>query len=121
MTAPRSCWRISAARRWTGCSSTERPAIPAFLELAIAIATAQDQVHQHGVIHKDINPSNIVARLQAREVELEVELIDFGIAWKGRGWWSGTAGRAWPRRMRTRSSVCSGAARAATYPASGSG
>ncbi|MGK7928716.1 MAG: AAA family ATPase [Spirulina sp.] len=50
--------------------------IAEFLELAIAIAGALGQVHGAGIIHKDINPSNIVLNPETKQVKI----IDFGIA-----------------------------------------
>lgn len=47
-----------------------------FLHLALKIALLIGQVHQRHVIHKDINPANIVYN----PVTGEVRLIDFGIA-----------------------------------------
>ncbi|WP_204105407.1 MULTISPECIES: AAA family ATPase, partial [Spirulina sp. CCY15215] len=50
--------------------------ITEFLELAIAIADCLGQVHESGIIHKDINPSNIVFNPETKQVKI----IDFGIA-----------------------------------------
>jgi predicted ATPase/class 3 adenylate cyclase/tRNA A-37 threonylcarbamoyl transferase component Bud32 len=47
-----------------------------FLNLALQIATLLGQIHQQNVIHKDINPANIVYNPTTKEVRL----IDFGIA-----------------------------------------
>lgn len=47
-----------------------------FLQLAIAIASALLAVHQHGIIHKDLNPRNILINPKTGQVKL----IDFGIA-----------------------------------------
>ena len=47
-----------------------------FLKLAIKIIEILGQVHAANVIHKDINPSNIVLNLETDRVKL----IDFGIA-----------------------------------------
>ena len=47
-----------------------------FLTLAIQITAILAGVHQHQVIHKDINPSNIVLNPQTGQVKL----IDFGIS-----------------------------------------
>jgi predicted ATPase len=47
-----------------------------FLALAARLAGHLAGVHQQGIIHKDINPANIVL---SREAEI-VKLIDFGIA-----------------------------------------
>ncbi|MGI0494494.1 diguanylate cyclase domain-containing protein [Alkalinema pantanalense CENA528] len=46
------------------------------LKLAVGIAQALDQIHQNHIIHKDINPSNIVWN----ETTDELKLIDFGIS-----------------------------------------
>lgn len=46
------------------------------LALAIAIVDALEQVHEHHVIHKDVNPSNIVWNQRTKELKL----IDLGIA-----------------------------------------
>lgn len=52
------------------------PAFGRKLELACAIARAVAAVHERGVIHKDVNPTNIVLSRATGEVRL----IDFGIA-----------------------------------------
>ncbi len=46
------------------------------LKLAIAIAEALDEIHKHNIIHKDINPANILFNPKSGDVRL----IDFGIA-----------------------------------------
>jgi len=46
------------------------------LELGLALASALGHLHEAGIIHKDINPGNIVRNPQTGEVQL----IDFGIA-----------------------------------------
>jgi len=48
----------------------------AFLETAAQIATAVAELHHHHIIHKDINPKNIIVNLETRKIEL----IDFSIA-----------------------------------------
>ena len=50
--------------------------IASFLRLAIGIATAVGQVHQRGLIHKDIKPANILVNA----VTGQVWFIGFGIA-----------------------------------------
>ncbi|WP_224248504.1 trifunctional serine/threonine-protein kinase/ATP-binding protein/sensor histidine kinase [Hyalangium gracile] len=49
--------------------------IPQFLALASALASALAEIHQRGVIHKDLKPSNIII-----EPSGEPRLIDFGAA-----------------------------------------
>ncbi len=50
--------------------------LDSFLSLAIKISDALAQVHARGIMHKDINPSNIVFNPESGEVKL----IDFGIS-----------------------------------------
>ena len=50
--------------------------IAEFLRLAIAISDILGQIHAANIIHKDINPSNIVFNPNTREVKI----IDFGIS-----------------------------------------
>ncbi len=47
-----------------------------FLKLAIAITEILDQIHAAHIIHKDINPSNIVLNPSTNQVKI----IDFGIS-----------------------------------------
>jgi serine/threonine protein kinase len=47
-----------------------------FLHFAIGIAAAFGKVHQHGLIHKDIKPANILVNTASGEVRL----TGFGIA-----------------------------------------
>ncbi|WP_445241875.1 ATP-binding protein [Microcoleus vaginatus] len=51
-------------------------ALPEFLHLAIQITEALGKVHQKKVIHKDINPSNIVLNPQTGQLKI----IDFGLS-----------------------------------------
>jgi predicted ATPase/class 3 adenylate cyclase len=48
-----------------------------FLETAIRICSAIEEIHQHKIIHRDINPYNIVINADKR-----IKIIDFGIATK---------------------------------------
>ncbi len=50
--------------------------IDEFLSIAIKITDALDSIHSLQIIHKDINPSNIVINPQTGEIKL----IDFGIS-----------------------------------------
>jgi serine/threonine protein kinase len=47
-----------------------------FLEIAIKITTALGEIHVANIIHKDINPSNIVYSPQTQQLKI----IDFGIS-----------------------------------------
>ena len=47
-----------------------------FFDIALQLCAALEQVHRQGVIHKDINPSNLVWNGERRLLQL----IDFGIA-----------------------------------------
>jgi len=49
--------------------------VPRFLALAIGMATALGHVHQHGLIHKDFKPENVIA-----DDAGHVRLTGFGIA-----------------------------------------
>jgi diguanylate cyclase (GGDEF)-like protein len=51
-------------------------ALADFFEIALQLCAALDAVHGHAVIHKDINPSNLVWNGAQRRLQL----IDFGIA-----------------------------------------
>ncbi|PTL83494.1 ATP-binding sensor histidine kinase [Vitiosangium sp. GDMCC 1.1324] len=50
--------------------------VPRFLELAISLASTLAELHRHGVIHKDIKPSNIVTEPEGGGARL----LDFGVA-----------------------------------------
>lgn len=52
------------------------PMIERFLDLAIQASAALGHIHQRGVIHKDINPSNIVWNSSSNQLKI----IDFGVA-----------------------------------------
>lgn len=47
-----------------------------FLELAIKISGILGEIHQHNIIHKDINPSNIIWNPETNQLKI----IDFGIS-----------------------------------------
>lgn len=51
-------------------------ALDDFFDIALQLCAALEEVHRHGVIHKDINPSNLVWNADRRLLQL----IDFGIA-----------------------------------------
>ncbi|WP_295449026.1 AAA family ATPase [uncultured Thiodictyon sp.] len=53
-----------------------QPDLECFLTLATALAHQVAEIHGRGVIHKDLNPANIVVRLDDRRVQI----IDFDLA-----------------------------------------
>lgn len=50
--------------------------LEAFFDLAIAITTALADIHSAGLIHKDLNPSNIIHNPETGQLKI----IDFGLA-----------------------------------------
>lgn len=56
--------------------STEKPSLLCFLNIAVALATTLDSLHQQHIVHKDIKPANIIINPQSQQVKL----TDFGIA-----------------------------------------
>ena len=55
--------------------------IPRFLKIAIRTSEILAQLHQKGIIHKDINPSNIVWNPDMdSETHVCIKIIDFGIS-----------------------------------------
>jgi serine/threonine protein kinase len=50
-------------------------AVPAAFHIAVEIARGIDFAHQHGVVHRDVSPSNILLSRAG-----EVKIADFGIA-----------------------------------------
>ncbi len=53
----------------------ERIPVPAAFQMAVEIARGLDFAHQHGVVHRDVSPSNILISRAG-----EVKIADFGIA-----------------------------------------
>jgi diguanylate cyclase (GGDEF)-like protein len=51
-------------------------ALDDFFDIALQLCAALEEVHRQGVIHKDINPSNLVWNAEQRRLQL----LDFGIA-----------------------------------------
>jgi len=54
----------------------EKPAVASFLRRAIRLAEILGQLHERGVVHKDVNPKNILVNSGTGEIRI----IDFGLA-----------------------------------------
>lgn len=67
------------ALRYAAASYTELP-LTERLEIAIAVLDGLDAVHAAGMLHKDVNPANVVVNRATGQVKL----IDFGIAARAR-------------------------------------
>ena len=50
------------------------------LDIAKEIAAAIQSIHDEGVIHRDLNPANIILLKNEGEADFRVQLIDFGLA-----------------------------------------
>lgn len=53
-----------------------RLSVQEFLEVAIATTQSLGEIHSHNIIHKDINPANIILNPQTKAIKI----IDFGIS-----------------------------------------
>jgi predicted ATPase/signal transduction histidine kinase/CheY-like chemotaxis protein len=56
--------------------TNQKFSLPDFLQIAINITKSLSEIHQQKIIHKDINPSNIVLNLQTGQLKI----IDFGLS-----------------------------------------
>lgn len=56
--------------------ATRRFSLIEFLKLALQITESLSEIHTENIIHKDINPSNIVLNLETQQLKI----IDFGIS-----------------------------------------
>ncbi len=50
--------------------------LPAFLRIASKLAATLEAIHRHGVVHRDLNPKNIIFNKK----DEELRIIDFGIS-----------------------------------------
>ena len=53
--------------------------LDARINIALSVITALTSIHEEGIIHRDINPANLVIRRDA-EGQFEARVIDFGLA-----------------------------------------
>ncbi len=60
-------------RKWMDSQTFQ---LPEFLDMAIKVAEKLGQIHAANIVHKDINPSNIVLNLETGDLKI----IDFGIS-----------------------------------------
>ena len=65
-----------AASLSTALENGERLSLPEFLNLAATVAGILEKIHARNIIHKDINPANILRNPETGEVKI----IDFGIS-----------------------------------------
>ena len=71
-------YTLDEAYKHIECNGNRLPIqyVPQLLE---CVAEALDYAHNHGVVHRDIKPTNIFVNIQNEKVA-EVNLIDFGLA-----------------------------------------
>ncbi len=50
------------------------------IELAVEIARAVQSIHDEGVVHRDLNPSNILVIQDEESKKISAKIIDFGLA-----------------------------------------
>ncbi len=54
--------------------------VPAVLEIARQIVDALIVAEKHGVVHRDLKPGNVMIEADAESAEINVKIIDFGLA-----------------------------------------
>ncbi|MBL1208746.1 AAA family ATPase [Geminocystis sp. GBBB08] len=65
-------------KSWKNLAEKQSFNLEKLLSIAIKVTASLGQIHKTNIIHKDINPSNIVINLETEEVKI----IDFGISTK---------------------------------------
>ena len=56
-------------------SKTPRLSMPKLVDILLQISTALAHAHDHGILHQDIRPGNIILQLDGK-----IKIIDFGLA-----------------------------------------
>lgn len=50
------------------------------IQLVIQICDALEYAHEHGVVHRDLKPANLILEQSEQSTEMQVKVIDFGLA-----------------------------------------
>ncbi|MBX3260124.1 MAG: serine/threonine protein kinase [Labilithrix sp.] len=69
----------AAARRGRDKASRPKLGVPAALAVACGVCSALEHIHERGVVHRDVKPSNVLLSRTGH-----VKVIDFGIAQRPR-------------------------------------
>ncbi|MEG4322591.1 MULTISPECIES: AAA family ATPase [unclassified Microcoleus] len=66
----------NSLKQWMNREAKCALSLPEFLPIAIQVTEILGKIHSHNIIHKDINPANIIFNPETRQVKI----ADFGIA-----------------------------------------